>query len=212
MDDAITLQPNAMVALAIIKRRNKSQRLVPMPSDLESEISQLLFVSFEGDPKARISNKDLARMWSLELQWFSPEDSLSLVAELRNSGWIVGDDDSLSPFGGFEAEAPEMGWQPFLPRDLNLPKPSNVDSERHFEETEESDLEKLPEKAYEQFRNEESLELATLISSLSGLEREEVIRRAKRKKRALGPVTLEMALLLLAREQNLEMERIIGAD
>ncbi len=183
-----------------------------MASDLESEISQLLFVSFGGDTKARISNKDLARMWSLELQWFSPEASLSLVAVLRNSGWLVGDDDSLSPFRGFKTEAPEMGWQPFLPSDLNLPKPPNVESEGDFDETEGPELEKLPEREYEKFQNEESQELATTISRLSGLGREEVIRRAKRKKRALGPVTLEMSLLLVAREQNLEMERIIGAD
>jgi hypothetical protein len=41
---------------------------------------------------------------------------------------------------------------------------------------------------------------------MSGLEKREVIRRAQRKRRALGPVSLEVAMLLLAREQNLEMD------
>jgi hypothetical protein len=44
---------------------------------------------------------------------------------------------------------------------------------------------------------------------MSGLEKREVIRRAQRKRRALGPVSLEVAMLLLAREQNLEMDRIM---
>jgi len=51
--------------------------------------------------------------------------------------------------------------------------------------------------------------LAYLIASMSGLEKREVIRRARRKRRALGPVSLEVAMLLLAREQNLEMARLV---
>ena len=51
--------------------------------------------------------------------------------------------------------------------------------------------------------------LASRIASMSGLEKREVIRRAQRKRRALGPVSLEVAMLLLAREQNLEMDRIM---
>jgi hypothetical protein len=52
--------------------------------------------------------------------------------------------------------------------------------------------------------------LASTVSSMSGLDRREVMRRAERKRRALGPVSLEIAMLLLAREQNLEMEGLVG--
>jgi len=48
--------------------------------------------------------------------------------------------------------------------------------------------------------------LASMVAKMSGLEKREVIRRAQRKRRALGPVSLEVAMLLLAREQNLEMD------
>jgi hypothetical protein len=41
------------------------------------------------------------------------------------------------------------------------------------------------------------------------LERREVIRRAQRKRRALGPVTLRMAIALLAREQRLDMQEVL---
>ena len=52
--------------------------------------------------------------------------------------------------------------------------------------------------------------MASIVSSMSGLERREVLRRAERKRRALGPVSLEMAILLLAREQNLDVGELIG--
>ena len=51
--------------------------------------------------------------------------------------------------------------------------------------------------------------MASVVSSMSGLERREVLRRAERKRRALGPVSLEVAILLLAREQNLEMGDLV---
>ena len=51
--------------------------------------------------------------------------------------------------------------------------------------------------------------MASIVSSMSRLERREVLRRAERKRRALGPVSLQIAILLLAREQNLDMEELI---
>lgn len=45
---------------------------------------------------------------------------------------------------------------------------------------------------------------------MSGLDRREVVRRAERKRRALGSVSIEIAMLLLAREQNLEMDELTG--
>ena len=51
--------------------------------------------------------------------------------------------------------------------------------------------------------------MASIVSSMSGLERREVLRRAERKRRALGPVSLQIAILLLAREQNLDMKELI---
>ena len=53
--------------------------------------------------------------------------------------------------------------------------------------------------------------LIELIASQSGLANNEVVRRAQRKRRALGPVTLWMALALVAREQGLDMQRVSSA-
>jgi len=53
--------------------------------------------------------------------------------------------------------------------------------------------------------------LIELIASQSGLANNEVVRRAQRKRRALGPVTLWMALALVAREQGLDMQKVSSA-
>ena len=53
--------------------------------------------------------------------------------------------------------------------------------------------------------------LIELIATQSGLDNKEVVRRAQRKRRALGPVTLWMALALVAREQGLDMRSVSSA-
>jgi hypothetical protein len=50
--------------------------------------------------------------------------------------------------------------------------------------------------------------LISMIGEKSGLENKEVIRRAQRKRRALGQATLWMALALVAREQGLDMHAV----
>ena len=50
--------------------------------------------------------------------------------------------------------------------------------------------------------------LIGIISDKSALENKEVMRKAQRKRRALGPVTLWMALALVAREQGLDMHEV----
>jgi hypothetical protein len=52
--------------------------------------------------------------------------------------------------------------------------------------------------------------LLNSITKSSGLERKEVMRRAQRKRLALGPVTLWMALLLVAREQRIELSELMA--
>ena len=50
-----------------------------------------------------------------------------------------------------------------------------------------------------------------IIADSSALANKEVMRRAQRKRRALGPVTLWMALALVAREQGVDMHDVTSA-
>ena len=178
-----------------------------MSSDVEIEISKLLHSSFRGGEEGHISSRDLARMWSLEMQWFSPEVAQSLVERLHHSGWLVGESDSLSPILPSFHHTPELGWRPFLSRVGEMPAPPRGEPEKMATPSEAP----APAVSDEQHHSDEVADskLASRIASMSGLEKREVIRRAQRKRRALGPVSLEVAMLLLAREQNLEMEKLV---
>ena len=182
------------------------------------EIARLLHASFYGASDLGVSKPDLARMWSLELQWFSPADSLSVVDRLHKSGWLVGDEESLKPNLHIELLPPELGWQPFygslsaIPAIASLPssessKPALLEPRPPQPNAREpaADLLHCPPD-----REEDNIQaLIAHVARKSGLDQREVMRRAQRKRRALGPVTLWMAIALLAREQSLDMHEVL---
>ena len=175
-----------------------------MSSEVEIEISKLLHASFNGGAGEPIGAMDLARMWSLEMQWFSPEVAYTLVERLHVSGWLVGKEGCLFSCASSFDHPPELGWRPFLSRVGEIPTPPASSTEASVELPTpliSISTDNLPDK-------EEGTtgKLASRVAKMSGLEKREVIRRAQRKRRALGPVSLEVAMLLLAREQNLEMD------
>jgi hypothetical protein len=181
---------------------------VDMSQEAETEISMLLSISFRGVEGSELSKGDLVRMWSLDLQWFSPESSSQLVEKLLRSNWLVGSDNSVSPNRSVSIVQPELGWRPFLDRISHFPSPPDGNLQ---DSNLKEDCQEPPELVV--VGKPLSSELGSLpssISKMSGLDRAEVVRRAKRKRMALGLVSLRMAMLLLAREQNLEMDDLVG--
>ena len=178
-----------------------------MPQDVEIEISKLLHSAFIGGDS--VSIRDLSRFWSLEMQWFPPDSALSLAGRLYKSGWLVGNHDSLEPSHWIQDHLPEIGWRPILSRFESLPDAPHKVVENETPHPVENPAQENEDKEPYPLENQLA-SLASIVSSMSGLERREVMRRAERKRRALGPVSLEIAILLLAREQNLEMGDLIG--
>ena len=152
---------------------------------------------------------DLSRMWSLEMQWFSPDSAITLARRLHLAGWLVGSQDSLKPGSSIQDHPPELGWRPFLSMFQEMPKSPGTIVEHEDSPTMLNPGDHFEEKVGYGLENP-SARMASVVSSMSGLERHEVLRRAERKRRALGHVSLEIAILLLAREQNLEMRELIG--
>ena len=178
-----------------------------MAQDVEIEISKLLRSSFIGGDS--LSIRDLSRIWSLEMQWFSPDSALSLALRLYRSGWLVGNHDSVEPCPSIQDYPPEMAWRPSLSRFEFLPDSPDTDVENQTSHAMENPSKEDEDK--EPYCPENPLATMTsIVSSMSGLGEPEVLRRAERKRRALGPVSLEVAILLIAREQNLEMGDLIG--
>ena len=66
--------------------------------------------------------------------------------------------------------------------------------------------EKISDQNHPPDRSESNIPtLIKFISDKSKIDNREVVRRAQRKRRSLGPVTLWMSLALVAREQGLDM-------
>ena len=183
------------------------------------QIARLLHASFHGAPDRGISKPDLARMWALELQWFSPEDSMGIADRLLEFGWLVEDEESMMPNPHIEPLPPDLGWQPFSgsfavipafvpPSTNDAPEPTQ--SESRPSQTKEQEL-PAEQSRHPLDRAEDSIQaLIAHVARKSGLEQREVVRRAQRKRSALGPVTLWMAIALLAREQGLDMHEVLG--
>ena len=183
------------------------------------EISRLLFVSFSEFDEVEIS--DLIRLWSLELQWMEPNDSQMVINKLLDSGWLVCDNRILTPARGIKKTLPELGWRPIFRIISNPPNYTTaVDNGLPIQQPKVSKA--VVEVIQSQYpvkvasnrppdRSEGSIpQLIKLISQMSKIDNREVVRRAQRKRRSLGPVTLWMALALVAREQGLDMVEIVS--
>ena len=210
----------------------------------EADISRILFTIFDGLEPQKIDQSDVVRLWSLEMQWFSPEESQSVINALSDAGWISRQDVTLYLSDGVKLEVPSLGWRPMTRRMLSPPiykpnaKYSSGDSASDLSQPRVNAIKDIDN----QSKNQESFSrpkvirenqgtkndssnkpmpidraegsipnLIELIASQSGLANNEVVRRAQRKRRALGPVTLWMALALVAREQGLDMESVSSA-
>ena len=83
-----------------------------MSDESINEIQKLIFVSFSEDKKLSIS--DLERLWSLELQWMMPEEASLVIRKLIQSGWLVLENNLVSPVNLDKQYFPSLGWQPML--------------------------------------------------------------------------------------------------
>ena len=184
------------------------------------KVARLLYSALFDAPGQSATRDTLSRIWSLELQWFTPEESTSIIGHLCSTGWLVDDANMLSPAYGFVLSRPPLGWRPLPNSILSVPELALEEQPVEKQPSEPTPVQKSPEPKISDpgrsnlppDRAEGSIpSLIEIISTSSGLQNKEVLRRAQRKRRALGPVTLWMALALVAREQGLDMNGVVSA-
>ena len=186
-----------------------------MSNESINEIQKLIFMSFSEQIELSIS--DLERLWSLELQWMMPEEASLVIKKLIKSGWLVSENNLLSPVYLDKQSVPSLGWQPML-RILSSPPifvsesvPSPIVKAEVKSEIVVNVVqsEKISSEKHPPDRSESNIPtLIRFIAKKSEIDNREVVRRAQRKRRSLGPVTLWMALALVAREQGLDMVEV----
>ena len=188
-------------------------------TESESEdIRRVLAICFRG--VLELDALDIERILSLDMGWLKPDEATTAVQALIKAGWLTGAQESLSPIEDFSSSSTPLGWFPRPQRLLN-PNPFSKNDTEPMEEVNETPLPASTEKKSTPVaelkeetndpRASTTRRLLKYIARASGLETEEVQRRATRKQRALVHVTGWMALALVARDQGLDMDSVIQA-
>jgi len=179
----------------------------------------IVYRGHEGIPQA-----DVERMFSFDMEWVAPHEAEDVVNALLNAGWLKSENGQLHlavELG--EVEVP-FGW---FPRPNRLLRPvSATTSSSEASPAPTATTTPAPVAAQSQTvasppslgeepalsddpRARLTKRVARFIARQSGLDLDELQRRAERKTRAFHLITPWMAYALVAREQGLVMDDIV---
>ena len=179
----------------------------------DDEIRRIIHATFSNSISSELPYDELVRIWTLDMQWMNPGMAPQIIDKLCETGWLTNSNGRLSPNQNVIPLDPPFGWSPIVRSLLTPPElvVNPVEQPRILipEGVVKSQIEVVTNQKYPPDWAEASIKpMIAWISQESGLPMKEVVRRAQRKRRALGPVTLWMALSLVAREQGLNMSKI----
>ena len=190
-----------------------------------NDVRRALTIVFRG--AEGLARPDVERAFSFDMEWVAPHEAEAVVDALLNAGWLEEKSGELhlhSPLG--EVDVP-FGW---FPRPTRLLRPvaasamlaadasplanaplRTADGETGTIAAPSADARPAPPAAAGDPRARLTQRVARFISRQSGLELEELHRRADRKIKAFQLITPWMAYALVAREQGLVMDDIAKA-
>ena len=203
----------------------KAPRLQPFMSEDVDDVRRALTIVFRGaDGLAR---PDVERAFSFDMEWVAPHEAEDVVSALLTAGWLEerGTDLHLAlPIGTVDVP---FGWFPRPARLLRPVAASNMTSGGKKTTTEDPAVgtsKTASSASTTSVASKPSLptptgdprarltgRVARFIARQSGLELEELHRRADRKTKAFQLITPWMAYALVAREQGLVMDDIVKA-
>jgi hypothetical protein len=202
-----------------------------------ADIQRLLALTWRPWGVIPLDANTITRTWSLDLGWLEPVEAETLLAKLIATGWLTAVSDGLRPTYELGDVPVQLGW---FPRKRLLAEPPTCPSREPGDEPPDSEKSKKrtaneiesgaaepASKPAEQARidadsstepiermtSTESIDIPALLQAISDatkLERQEVMRRAQRKRRALGAITVWMALVLVARELGLDAATLLS--
>ena len=167
------------------------------------DIRRVIALCFRGIKK--MSDIDLERVLSFDMEWLSPDQSEQVVSKLMETGWLKGGRDELSPNFDIKDISTPIGW---------FPRPSRLISPIDFGTStidEVGNSKSQPAKAKPETtvdakvplqisstdpRSKLSSRLMKYIARQTKIPVEEIERRAERKQKALGYATIWLSLAL----------------
>ena len=180
-------------------------------AEIAPEIAILLAQTWQSQDSDEIGQDLICRIWAFDFGWFDMETALRVRDNLIRTEWLDATGEMVrSGIDLSDVEIP-FGWLPsmrILETPPTVPKGENPVGNVRIE-VKEVPVEQTVERAPIDPAVTHTTALLDQIADATGLDRKEVMRRAQRKRRSLGPVTLWMALLLVAREQQLPMDGFV---
>ena len=187
------------------------------------EVRRLLSVTFQELDPDRAPSATVMRIWSLDLNWTDSKGAAELLEALIQNGWLSIDGDIISCNANLRDVEIPLGWSPMMRRMLsgvpmeaasqeNQKSSDSVVSASIIQDVSEEIV--LPSPPNSGGKSIDSMvanirPIRAYIAEKSGLDLAEVRRRAQRKRTACPPMTLWMALLLLGREQRIDLSSFI---
>ena len=179
--------------------------------EIEPNIAILLAQTWRTQISKSIDRDSICRIWAFDFGWFDMETALRIRDNLIQTGWLDASDERVQSSVDLTGVEIPFGWLPsmrILESPPTVPKGEVADEVTNVE-SDEVVVQQIVESQSIDPAVTHTTEILDQISEAAGLDRKEVMRRAQRKRRALGPVTLWMALLLVAREQQLPMGEFV---
>lgn len=194
-------------------------------SDDVNDVRRVLTMAFRSSKQ--LNPFDLERWLAFDMGWLAPHESEDAVAALVAAGWLTKSGTDLEvavPLGPVDVP---LGW---FPRPSRLLQPVQAAPHTTIEDESAANATapvqapstsasvKPTTKIRPPSVNEHvdprmrvTQRLVKFIARTSGIDAAELNRRAERKQKAFRHVTPWLALALVAREQNLDMEAIVEA-
>ena len=185
--------------------------VIVMSPEIE-DIKRVLAICFR-DGSSQTAD-DLERILSFDMGWMDTETAHDAIKALVFAGWIIDEEGMLSPNCDIKGINAPLGWQP---RPSRLTDPAVNDTGSVQQAVQPADTSEIDEKVVQTEiqpadpRARMQKRLIKFISKQSGIDSDEITRRAERKVKALRYCTMWLALCLISREQNLEMNSIIDS-
>ena len=177
---------------------------------IEPNIAILLAKTWRTQISKSIDQDSICRIWAFDFGWFDMETAMRIRDNLIQTGWLDASDEMVQSSVDLTGVEVPFGW---LPSMRILESPSTVPKVEVGDDSHVSSEDVVVQQTVESPSIDPAVTHTTKIldqiAEAAGLDRKEVMRRAQRKRRSLGPVTLWMALLLVAREQQLPMVEFV---
>jgi len=180
------------------------------------DVRLVISLSFRGE--SRLSDIDLERILSFDMEWLTPEEAGTAVSKLIDAGWLAGERESLHPAFDIKNISTPIGWHPRPSRILEPVEFNRIEnSNQTVKQTINADKsikpkdDILPNKTSNDPREKLANRLKKFISRQTKIPIDEIERRSERKQKALKYAANWLCLALIAREQGLEMEQIVSS-